>query len=317
MFSEKSVVNNVQQLSKNTIFCNTEPNAKLKLANASDRHSKLSGHDRVPNSNIDKHINSKTPRKIGSKLIANVENCNLLTDSITEQYRDQIIDHPIGSNFLADDDMIKSERSMFNLDIGIPINDLDTVISKIDKDLDEQQRDAHVRVLTNKISAFSDILPLQAAKVPPFMIKPKVGHKLRNQKTRKLSSLELVSFCKSEISKLIKIKVICHSSSPVGSPIVLAKKPSVVPNVKNYRMCADYKDTNLNTEHRGCSIPNIRSSLHILKGKKYFAKLDLTMGYHQCLVDKSCRWMLAINTICGKFEFIRVPLGPQQAPGYF
>jgi hypothetical protein len=159
------------------IFCNTEPNAKLKLANASDRHSKLAGNDRILNDNIDKKINSKTPRKIGSKLIANVENCNLLTDSITEQYRDQIIDHPIGSNFLADDDMIKSERSMFNLDIGITINDLDTVISKIDKELDEQQRDAHVRVLTNKISAFSDILPLQAAKVPPFIIKPKVGHK--------------------------------------------------------------------------------------------------------------------------------------------
>ncbi len=78
-------------------------------------------------------------------------------------------------------------------------------------------------------------------------------------------------------------------------------------------MCADYKDTNLNTMHRGCSIPNI----HILKGKKYYAKLDLTMGYHQCLVEESCRWMLAINTICGKFEFIRVPFGPQQAPGYF
>ncbi len=66
-------------MSKNTIFCDTEPNAKLKLANASDKHSKLAGHDRIPISNIDKKINSKTPRKIGSNLIANVENCNLLT----------------------------------------------------------------------------------------------------------------------------------------------------------------------------------------------------------------------------------------------
>ncbi len=63
MFSEKSVVNNVQQLGKNTIFCNTEPNAKLKLASASDRHSKLAGHDRITISNIDKKINSKTPQK--------------------------------------------------------------------------------------------------------------------------------------------------------------------------------------------------------------------------------------------------------------
>jgi hypothetical protein len=246
-----------------------------------------------------------------------VRNCNVLTDSVTEQFRDQIIDHPLGNDFLADDDMIKSERSMFNLDVGVPVNDLDTIVSKINSSLSESQRKLHVRVLSDRLSAFSDVLPPQAAKVPPFVIKPKIGHKLKNQKTRKISSLELASFCKAEINKLIKINVIRHSSSPVGSPIVLAKKPSVVPNVKNYRMCADYKDTNLNTMHRGCSIPNIRGSLHILKGKKYYAKLDLTMGYHQCLVEESCRWMLAINTICGKFEFIRVPFGPQQAPGYF
>jgi hypothetical protein len=66
------------------------------------------------------------------------------------------------------------------------------------------------------------------------VIKPKIGHKLKNQKTRKISSLELANFCKAEINKLIKINVIRHSSSPVGSPIVLAKKPIAVSNVKNY-----------------------------------------------------------------------------------
>ena len=101
--------------------------------------------------------------------------------------------------------MIKSERSMFNLDVGTPVNDLDTVISKIDKNLSESQRQLHVRVLSDRVSAFSDILPPQAAKVPPFEIRPKIGQKLKNQKTRKISSLELASFCKAEISKLIKL----------------------------------------------------------------------------------------------------------------
>ncbi len=82
-------------------------------------------------------------------------------------------------------------------------------------------------------------------------------------------------------------------------------------------MCSDFKDTNANTMPRGCSIPNIRSSLNTLKGKEYYAKLDLTMGYHQCGVADDCTWMLAINTITGKLEFLRVPFGPQQAPGYF
>jgi hypothetical protein len=82
-------------------------------------------------------------------------------------------------------------------------------------------------------------------------------------------------------------------------------------------MCADYKDVNANTKPRGCSIPNIRGSLNTLRGKKYYAKLDLTMGYHQCEVAEDCRWILAINTVTGKWEFLRVPFGPQQAPGYF
>ena len=41
------------------------------------------------------------------------------------------------------------------------------------------------------------------------------------------------------------------------------------------------------------------------------------MGYHQCEVAEDCRWILAINTVTGKWEFLRVPFGPQQAPGYF
>ncbi len=60
-------------------------------------------------------------------------------------------------------------------------------------------------------------------------------------------------------------------------------------------MCADYKDVNANTKPRGCSILNTRDSLQILRGKKYNAKLDLTMGYHQCVVAEDCSWILAIN----------------------
>ena len=90
-----------------------------------------------------------------------------------------------------------------------------------------------------------------------------------------------------------------------GSPVVLAKKPSVEPGKNNYRMCADYKDVNANTKPRGCSIPNIRDSLHILRGKKYYAKLDLTMGYHQCEVAEDCRWILAISRIKWEIMFLR------------
>ncbi len=108
----------------------------------------------------------KTCKKMTSIHTPIVRNCNVLTDSVTEQFRDQIIEHPLGNGFLADKDMIESERSMFNLDVGVPVNDLDTIVSKINSSLSESQRKLHVRVLSDRFSAFSDVLPPRLRKSP-------------------------------------------------------------------------------------------------------------------------------------------------------
>jgi len=304
-------------VNKNATFCKLDDLNSLDVDNDSSRLGELAADGCSPQMCTDVEIDRLLHDKIVDIPEDKLNNYNTLSDRITEKYSNVIIDNPLGNDILADDDMIRSERSMFNFEIGSINNDLDTIMNKISDKLSIDQHRQIRDVLTKRVTAFSDVLPEQPARVPPFKIELKPDHKLKNTKTRKISSQSLASFCIDEINKLFKFKVICKSSSPVGSPIVLAKKPSVEPNKKNYRMCADYKDVNLNTIHRGCSIPNIRSSLNMLRGKKYFAKLDLTMGYHQCEVDKDCRWILAINTICGKYEWIRVPFGPQQAPGYF
>ncbi len=138
------------------------------MANALDRHSKLAGDGRIQNGNVDREIYIKTCKKMTSIHTPIVRNCNVLTDSVTEQFRHQIIDHLLANDFLADYGMIKSERSMFNLDVGVPVNDLDTIVSKININLSESQRKLHVRVLSDRLSAYSDILLPQAVKVPPI-----------------------------------------------------------------------------------------------------------------------------------------------------
>ena len=53
------------------------------------------------------------------------------------------------------------------------------------------------------------------------------------------------------------------------------------------------------------------------KRAKFFAKIDLTSGYHQIPVDEACRHLLAFITPFGLFEWCRLPMGPKGAGSYF
>ncbi len=57
--------------------------------------------------------------------------------------------------------MIRSERSIFNFDIGDINPDVQTVLSNID--VSDLQRAILTQILTDRMSAFSDVLPKQAA----------------------------------------------------------------------------------------------------------------------------------------------------------
>ena len=55
-------------------------------------------------------------------------------------------------------------------------------------------------------------------------------------------------------------------------------------------------------------LPHTQSIIVRLHGNKYFAKLDLTMGYHQWLVDPQSIPYTAFVTTNGLYEFTRVRL---------
>jgi len=166
LYTENIASDDVNIAAENAIFCNTEQIAKLKIANALDRHGKLAGCSSSSNKSTDKKIYSDLGDKLGDIPVDKLNNINLSTDSYTEQFRDLIIDNPLGRNILADDDMIKSERSMFNLDVGVPNLDLDIILSKISDSLCTSHRALLSNILTERVSAFSDILPNRPQRFP-------------------------------------------------------------------------------------------------------------------------------------------------------
>ena len=54
-----------------------------------------------------------------------------------------------------------------------------------------------------------------------------------------------------------------------------------------------------------------------LNGTKYFKTLDLRVGYHHILLDKSSIPKTAFNSSFGKYKYIKVLFGLAQVPAYF
>jgi hypothetical protein len=69
----------------------------------------------------------------------------------------------------------------------------------------------------------------------------------------------------------------------------------------------------------GWPLPNIEVMIRRLGEKKpsYFAKIDLTHGYHQVPLHKDSWLYTAFITFMGIFYWLRVPMGLKGAPAYF
>ena len=98
--------------------------------------------------------------------------------------------------------------------------------------------------------------------------------------------------------------IVRKSNSFMCSPIVVAKKPD-----GSIRLCVDFRELNLWTIRLRFPLPHTQSIIGRLHGNKYFAKLDLTMGYHQWLVDPQSIPYTAFVTANGLYELTRVPFG--------
>ena len=103
----------------------------------------------------------------------------------------------------------------------------------------------------------------------------------------------------------MELNILRASESCMLSPLVFAVKNKSVfdPAQQEFRMCVDLKYVNEITERRSCSIPIIKDSIQLLVGNFFFAKMDLTLGYHQCAVHENSKHLLAICTPVGNFEW--------------
>ena len=79
----------------------------------------------------------------------------------------------------------------------------------------------------------------------------------------------------------------------------------------------DYCALNKVTQKFIRPMPKVEDIFSQLNGAKYFSTFNLQAGYHHISLDETSIPQKAFTSPFGKYEYIKVPFGPAEAPAYF
>ena len=122
-------------------------------------------------------------------------------------------------------------------------------------------------------------------------------------------------FMDQELDKLLAIGAISEADPgecPFASRCVVVRKKD-----GTFRLCVDYRRLNAITVKDSYPLPRIDEILSSLGKARYFASLDLLMGYHEVEVEPRDRAKTAFVTHRGLFVFNVMPFGLTNAPATF
>ena len=174
-----------------------------------------------------------------------------------------------------------------------------------------------LKTVCNKYSnVFSNTVRKEPAILPPMELEidEEKWRKPINQTAPRKQSQSKKDEILTQIQVMILLGVIISSQAEYYSQVHLTPKPD-----NKWRFCIDYRWLNLSCKGMGWPLPHIGDMLQRLgeKKPKYYAKIDLTNGYHQAPLKKSSQPFTAFIAFCGLYEWTRVPMGLKGAPSYF
>jgi len=197
----------------------------------------------------------------------------------------------------------------------------DDPISKIHIETDDELKLEDIMALLYEFrDIFSETLPPTPALIPPLELKidttkwetPKHHGPPRPQTASNQQEI------RRQLDILLASNIIRPSTAPYYSQVHLADKPPKGSGKK--RFCIDYVELNHCTvAAEQWPLPNIQQLLRRIgqQKPKYFAKFDLTSGYHQAPMSMASIAFTAFICFAGVFEYLRVPFGLKGAPSFF
>ena len=170
--------------------------------------------------------------------------------------------------------------------------------------------------LPRVVYEYEDVFLDELLGLPPhrdvdFVIKLHPGTSPISMTPHKMASIELQEL-KVQIQDLLDKGFIRPSTSPWGTPILLAKKKD-----KTLRLCINYRQLNKVTIKNRYPLSRIDDLFYQLRGAHVFSKIDLRTGYYQLRVREENIPKTTFRTRYGHFEFTVMPFGLMNAPAAF
>ena len=119
-------------------------------------------------------------------------------------------------------------------------------------------------------------------------------------------------FIKRHLQEMIQNGIICESTSPYSSSVVLVKKKN-----GEIRFWVDFRKLNSKTIKDPQPIPRIQDLTSYFKGAKIFSTIDHFSGFWQIEIAECDRHKTAFSCEFGHFQYIRMPFGLCNAPSTF
>ena len=149
----------------------------------------------------------------------------------------------------------------------------------------------------HKVQLYSDTKPITVRQYPqPYAIR------------------EIIN---TEVDKMLKNDIICHSTSPFNSPLLAVPKKPDKNGQPKWRVVIDFRKINDATISDSYPLPLISDIFDQLGRSQYFSTLDMVSGYHQIKMDPCDQHKTAFSTSHGHFEFKRMPFGMKNSQSTF
>lgn len=110
--------------------------------------------------------------------------------------------------------------------------------------------------------------------------------------------------CRRQVSELLAKGWIEPSRSPIGAPIVFARKSD-----GSLRMCLDYRKLNSATRPDAVPLPRLENLLATLADARVFSSCDAKSWYNQILMHEPDIWKTAFKSPLGLFQWRVMPFG--------
>jgi hypothetical protein len=232
---------------------------------------------------------------------------SLLARAITTQDFKQLL------NIDADTEKVSVEEPLFEkgYDLTVPEFQLSEIKVEGPESLQTRIRETlqeFKSVFANQVRAKPAMMTAMELEVNETWRVPSNQQPPRPQTVPKEASL------REYIAEYLRLGVIKESRAKYWSQVLMVKKPD-----NTYRFCVDYRALNAASEPHHWPLPLIKQMCQRIGSRrpKYFAKMDMTAGYHQCPLAMASQPLTAFITPMGIYEWARVPMGLKGAPAHF